>query len=100
MQPTYRTIKRRTKSSDDGAFSFWFRRPYADQHVGAWMLSKSEASASFLTSADHAPKVGETLELTEPCDSSDASAPIPKVGRVVGLDNSHGGAQRVDISFD
>lgn len=100
MQPIYRTIKRRSKSSEDGAFTFWFRRPYADQHVGAWMLSKSDGAASFLTSSVHAPKLGETLELTEPCDSADSARSIPKVGRVVKLDSSHGGAQRVDVRFD
>lgn len=100
MQPTHRTVRRRTKQSDEGTFTFWFRRPYADEHVGAWMLSQTANSASFLTSTAHAPAVGEELELTEPANSANSARSIPKTGRVVKLDNSPGGARRVDVRFD
>ena len=99
MQPTHRTVSRRSETKEDRAFSFWFRRPYGDKHVGAWMLSQSTGEASFLTSAPDAPKIGERLELTEPCDTP-AEGSIPRFGRVVKLDESPGRARRVEIAFD
>lgn len=104
MQPTHRITERRTKSDAEGAFTFWFRRPYADSHAGAWMLSRSAEQASFITSTSQAPGVGEKLELTEPCAADAATcgsgAGLPRTGRVIRLDQAAGGTQRVAIRFD
>ncbi len=102
MNNAQRTVNRLSADRRNQAFTFWYRRQYGDRHVGAWMLERDEHQARFITSAEQAPRVGETLELTEPVDAAAAGSPtahLPRYGRVIGLDNL-GQTRRVAIRFE
>ena len=72
------------------------------------MLDQSGEEASFLTSAGDAPRLGEELELTGPCDAypggtEEQRGPnphLPRFGRVVRLDDPQGTTRRVAIRFE
>ncbi len=105
MNPTQRTAQRKTDSNRSEAFTFWFRRRYADKHVGAWMLRQNEREAQFLTSVSEAPRVGETLELTEPVADGEhpetrPAVRLPRWGRVLWLEQGAGRTRRVGIRFE
>jgi len=107
-QAVQRVAERRDSQHQSGSFTFWFRRPHARRQVGAWMLNQGDGEAAFLTSARDAPRIGETLELTELCKTSPTTpepvpqelAYLPKFGRVVRLDRPQGVTRRVAIQFD
>ncbi len=105
MHPTQRTAHRKTNSNRSEAFTFWFRRRYGDKHVGAWMLRRDEQGAQFLTSVTEAPRVGETLELTEPVAVAERPGDqpelrLPRWGRVLWLEQAAGRTRRVGIRFE
>lgn len=107
-RPSQRLAQRRTEGQQTGAFTFWFRRPHAVKHAGAWMLNQSAREAAFLTAAFNAPRVGERLELSEPESAdlavsdrpSDHAGHPSRFGRVVQLCDSPGTTRRVTIQFE
>ena len=107
-QPLQRLAQPRTNIDELATFTFSYRRPHSATQVSAWMLNRSADEAAFLTTAGDAPKVGERLELTEPCiadgvaadDSLLEGSRLPQFGRVVRLEDLQGTTQRVAIQFE
>lgn len=72
------------------------------------MLDQTREEAAFLTTAGDAPRVGEQLELTGSKEVNVASAEdqrepspnLPRLGRVVRLDDPQGVTRRVAIRFE
>ncbi len=85
------------------AFSFWFRPTGGRERFSGWMLNLSNSGAAFLTATEHAPAVGDQVELL-PMYSQDRlvreeSPALPLVGRVVRLDCDDGTTRRVALHF-
>lgn len=107
-QPSRRLAERRIEERCGGTFTFWFRRPNATGHVGAWMLNQNTREAAFLTSAADAPGLGEQLELRQSLEAEVAALEhsrrprfrLPRLGRVVRLGDPQGATLRVAIRFE
>ena len=107
-QPSRQLAERRIEERCPGTFTFWFRRPNATHHVGAWMLNQNASEGAFLTSAADAPGVGEQLELRQSLEAEVAALEhsqrprfrLPRLGRVVRLDDPQGATLRVAIRFE
>lgn len=94
---------RRRHPRRPAAYTFWVQRTDVRTRSGAWMLDISSSGAAFLATSEHAPRVGERLELAEMHSADrfvrDGALPLPPVARVVRVDESAGVTRRVAVRF-
>jgi hypothetical protein len=86
------------------AFGFWFRPPGREWPAAAWMLNLSARGAAFLAAAEHAPGVGEWLELGEMHSANrsvrEAAVPLPSHARVLRVDDPDTPTRRIAVQFE
>lgn len=95
---------RRRHKRVPASFTFWFRPMPLDERSAGWMLNISRGGAAFLTSWEAVPAVGDQVELTEMYSADRSVAefarPLPRLARVIRVDDPSGDIRRVGIRFE